>query len=185
MELGLQPEELSSVSDPLRVLRITSERDTSGRITAELEERLAREEVRAAATALPTPHAGRLVRSLAESGRRVAITTNNSAEAATAYLDRSGLSRYFGTHVYGRAADPGLWKPDPHCLVRAMAGTEAPPERCLMIGDSPSDLRAAERAGVQFLGFARDEPKSRNLYGAGAEYVVTSLGELSAVAVSV
>ncbi|MDX2705014.1 HAD-IA family hydrolase [Streptomyces sp. PA03-6a] len=175
VDLGLPPEELSGVSDPLRVLQIAAEHDASGRVTSELEERLAQEEVLAAATALPTPYAVRLVRSLVESGRKVAITTNNSAAAATAYLHRRGLSRYFGAHVYGRATDLGLLKPDPHCLMRAMACTGEPPEGCLMIGDSPSDLLAAASAGVAFLGFARDERKALSLRQAGAGHVVTSL----------
>ncbi|WUD74032.1 HAD family phosphatase [Streptomyces sp. NBC_00510] len=185
VDLDLQPEELNGVSDPLRVLQITAKRDASGRLTSELEGLLAQEEVLAAATALPTPHARRLVHSLAESGRKVAITTNNSAAAATAYLHRRGLSRYFGAHVYGRAADLGLLKPDPHCLTRAMACTGEPPESCLMIGDSPSDLLAAESAGVAFLGFARDERKALSLRQAGARHVVASLEHLSVVAVPV
>ncbi|WP_431962116.1 HAD family hydrolase [Actinacidiphila sp. bgisy160] len=185
MKLGVRSEELSGVSDPLRVLRIVATCDASRHVTSELEKCLAQEEVCAAETALPTPHAARLVSTLAKSGRKVAITTNNSAEAASAYLDRIGLLRYFGRHVYGRADDPGLLKPDPHCLMRAMACTGAVPENCLMIGDSPSDLRAAELAGVRFLGFARDEPKSHRLYEAGAKHVVTSLGRLSAAAVPV
>lgn len=185
VDLGVPFGELSGVSDPLRVLQIAAEHDASGRVTSELEERLAREEVLAAATAQPTPHAVRLVRSLVENGRKVAITTNNSAAAATAYLHRSGLSRYFGAHVYGRAADPGLLKPDPHCLTRAMVCTGEPPESCLMIGDSPSDLLAAESAGVAFLGFARDERKALSLRQAGAGHVVASLEHLAAVAVPV
>lgn len=183
--LGVPPDELSGVRDPLRVLQIAAEHDASGRVTSELEEHLAGEEVLAAATAPSTPHAGRLVCSLVKSGRTVAVTTNNSVAAASAYLHRSGLSRYFGAHVYGRAADPGLLKPDPHCLRRAMACTGESPENCLMIGDSPSDLLAAKRAGVAFLGFAHDEGKSQSLCQAGARLVVASLEHLSAVAVRV
>jgi phosphoglycolate phosphatase-like HAD superfamily hydrolase len=44
-----------------------------------------------------------------------------------------------------------------------------------MIGDTPTDLVAAERAGVPFLGYARDEDKGRQLRDAGARVVVRSL----------
>jgi beta-phosphoglucomutase-like phosphatase (HAD superfamily) len=181
-ELGLPASELRGVSDPLRVLRIAAGLDRSGRIASQLEERLSREEVRAAATAPPTPYADRLVRSLVGSGRQIAITTNNSARAAAAYLERRNLGRHFGPHVHGRATDPALLKPHPDCLRRAMVSTGTAAADCLMIGDSPADFVAADSAGVPFLGYARNDRKAEALRRAGAEHVVRSLEDLLAAA---
>lgn len=45
----------------------------------------------------------------------------------------------------------------------------------LMIGDSPSDLHAAQQAGVSFLGYARNDSQAHLLRQAGADFVVASL----------
>jgi len=44
-----------------------------------------------------------------------------------------------------------------------------------MIGDTSTDLEAAEGAGVPFLGYARNDRKEKVLRDAGAEHVVGSL----------
>jgi phosphoglycolate phosphatase-like HAD superfamily hydrolase len=51
----------------------------------------------------------------------------------------------------------------------------AAPATALMIGDAPTDLLAAQAAGVPFLGYARNERKDRLLRDAGATVIVDSL----------
>ncbi len=51
----------------------------------------------------------------------------------------------------------------------------AAPSAALMIGDTPSDLTAANSAGVPFLGYARNARKEKLLREAGATVVVDSL----------
>ena len=48
-----------------------------------------------------------------------------------------------------RHPDPPNRKPNPGMLLQAMADWPIDAERSLMIGDKPSDLEAAERAGVK------------------------------------
>ncbi|MCR5878316.1 HAD-IA family hydrolase [Phenylobacterium sp. J367] len=48
-----------------------------------------------------------------------------------------------------RHPDPPDRKPNPGMLLRAMEDFPIDRERSLMIGDKPSDLEAAERAGVR------------------------------------
>lgn len=48
----------------------------------------------------------------------------------------------------------------------------------LMIGDTPSDLAAANSAGVAFLGYARNARKEKLLREAGATTVVDSLSSV-------
>jgi phosphoglycolate phosphatase-like HAD superfamily hydrolase len=54
----------------------------------------------------------------------------------------------------------------------------AAPADALMIGDTPSDFEAARRAGIPFLGYARNTWKETLLRRAGAEAVVNSLQPL-------
>ncbi|MDX2852473.1 HAD hydrolase-like protein [Streptomyces sp. PA03-3a] len=122
--LGVSPAELPETDDPLYFLRIAAREDFTARIAAAMEEQLTREEeVHAASTAVPVPHAAWLVQHLAASGRQVAATTNNSARAVLAYLEGQNLRKHFGSYVHGRAADPALLKPHPDCLERALAST--------------------------------------------------------------
>ncbi|MFJ9867183.1 HAD family hydrolase [Streptomyces sp. NPDC101165] len=175
---GLLTDTERETLDPQVVLRAVDRRHPGSDLVAEVEERLTQEELRAAASALPTAYADPLIRTWTAVGSRLAITTNNSPRVVRAYLEKRGLDACFAPHVYGRTQDLHLLKPDPHCLNRALNGTGAPPAKALMIGDTPSDLLAAREAGVPFLGYARNEGKEKLLRAAGAERVVRSLEPL-------
>lgn len=105
----------------------------------------------AAGSALPTPHARELMELLAAAGIRMAITSNNSAVAIRVYLERNGLTDYFGDRIYARGEDPGLMKPNAHTLTTAVALVR-PVGATVLLGDSVSDAEAAWRAGVAFIG---------------------------------
>ncbi|MFJ3304434.1 HAD family hydrolase [Streptomyces sp. NPDC086549] len=161
--------------DPHVVLRAVhrARHDTDVRLPALMEERLTAGERAAAEVAWPTPHAADLVRRLAGRGHRLAIVTNNSAEAARLYLSRAGLLGQFEA-IQGRTADPGLMKPDPDVLCRALGSLGLGPGDAVMIGDSGTDVQAARNAGSAFIGFGRNERKVRGLRQAGASVVVSS-----------
>ncbi|MFD5337071.1 HAD family hydrolase [Streptomyces hawaiiensis] len=164
--------------DPQVVLRAVDRRHPGSDLVAELEERLTQDELRAASSAWPTAYADPLIRTWTAVGSRLAITTNNSPRVARKYLESRGLGACFAPHVYGRTQELHHLKPDPHCLNRALSAMGAAPGDALMIGDTPSDLEAAERAGVPFLGYARNERKAKVLRDAGAGTVLVSLAPL-------
>lgn len=164
--------------DPQVVLRAVDRRHPGSDLVAELEERLTQDELRAASSAWPTAYADPLIRTWTAVGSRLAITTNNSPRVARKYLESRGLVACFAPHVYGRTQELHHLKPDPHCLNRALNAMGAAPGDALMIGDTPSDLEAAERAGVPFLGYARNERKAKILRDAGAGTVLVSLEPL-------
>lgn len=161
--------------DPQVVLRAVDRRHPGSDLVAELEARLTREELRAAASAMPTPYADPLIRTWKALGSRLAITTNNSPLVVHEYLAGRDLDPCFAPHVYGRTQDLAHLKPDPHCLNRALTATGASPAQALMIGDTPTDHEASLRAGVPFLGYARNARKEKLLREAGATVVVESL----------
>ncbi|WP_330458564.1 HAD-IA family hydrolase [Streptomyces sp. NBC_00820] len=175
---GLLTEEERETLDPQVVLRAVDRRHQGSDLVAELEERLTQEELLAAASAMPTAWADPLIRTWRAVGARLAITTNNSPRVVRAYLDHRDLTGCFAPHIYGRTQDLHRLKPDPHCLNRALQAMGAAPEAALMIGDTPSDFAAARRAGVPFLGYARNEGKAKLLLAAGAAEVVGSLEPL-------
>ncbi|MFI0091097.1 HAD family hydrolase [Streptomyces bobili] len=172
---GLLTEGERKSPDPHAVLRAVDLRHPGSDLVAELEERLTQEELKATASAMPTAWADPLIRTLAAVDRRLAITTNNSPRVVTTYLKSRGLTSCFVPHIYGRTRDLHLLKPDPDCLNRALRAVGAAPAAALMIGDTPSDCLAAQRAGVPFLGYARNKEKEELLRDAGATNVVDSL----------
>ncbi|MET9777381.1 HAD family hydrolase [Streptomyces sp. NPDC006367] len=161
--------------DPHVLLGAVDRRSHRSDLVAEFEEQLTREELRAVPTARPTAYADPLIRTWAALGVGLAMTTNNSPRVVGEYLTTRGLLGCFSPHIYGRTQDLALLKPDPYCLDRALDAMGAAPGQALMVGDTASDLTAARRAGVPFLGYARNEEKEKLLRKAGAETVVRSL----------
>jgi phosphoglycolate phosphatase len=76
----------------------------------------------------------------------MAVLTNKPARATGLILDGLGLRGYFGEVIGGDMA----WgrKPDPAGLLHLAAAAGVPPERTLLVGDSPIDLATARRAGT-------------------------------------
>ncbi|MFF4311732.1 HAD family hydrolase [Streptomyces sp. NPDC001507] len=180
---GLLTGEEQLATDPWDVLRAVERRDPSGDLVMELEKRLTEEELRAASSAMPTAFADPVVRTWAKKGVKLAVTTNNSPEAARKYLAGRGLAGCFEPHVYGRTKDLNRLKPHPDCLERALADLRADPSDALMIGDAPSDYGAARSAGVEFVGYVRNERKQKALLEAGVDVgcLVSSMEEVLTV----
>lgn len=174
---ALLTEQERSSNDPQEALRGVHQRRRGSDLVLELEEWLTRRELAAVVKARPTPYADPLIRTWSSLGVRFAITTNNAALAATAYVKDRGLADCF-PHVYGRTPNLDLMKPNPYCLEEAIKAMGAVPSVTLMIGDTPTDLGAAREAGVAFLGYARNEFKERLLRDAGAEIAVRSLKQV-------
>ncbi|MEU6370501.1 HAD family hydrolase [Streptomyces sp. NPDC046931] len=172
---ALLTEEERGRPDPQVALRAVDRRHPGSDLAAELEELLTQQELGAVPSAMPTPYADPVVRTWTALGARLAIITNNSARTAFAYLAGRGLVDCFTPHIYGRTPDLHRLKPDPYHLNRALRAMGAAAEHALMIGDTPSDLQAAARSGVPFLGYARNEDKEQRLRQAGAEVIVRSL----------
>ncbi|MCX4575930.1 HAD family hydrolase [Streptomyces sp. NBC_01571] len=175
---GLLTEEEQAHPDPMVVLYAVHRRHPHSDLVAELEERLTQQELKAVPSAWPTPYADPLIRTWSAVGVRLAIATNNSARTVSGYLESRGLTGCFAPNLYGRTEDLNQLKPHPHCLNRALNAMGAAPAAALMIGDAPTDHQAAQRAGVPFLGYARNAYKEKQLREAGAENVVESLEPL-------
>ncbi|MCT9003626.1 HAD family hydrolase [Streptomyces rhizosphaerihabitans] len=146
-------------------------------LVGELDKCVTRGEWEAALTAWPTPDADALIARLAGRRLRLAVVTNNAPRAADRYLRNHHLRGFFEA-VHGRSADPDLMKPHPDVLHRALAGMGLQPEDAVMIGDTPTDFVAAERAGVRFIGYGRNPEKRARLRDAGAKIVIGSYAPL-------
>lgn len=90
------------------------------------------------------------VRSLYESGLRLGVVTTKFRYRIEAILARDGLQQYF--EVIVGADDVAQPKPDPEGLLLALGRLGIREDECLYVGDSTTDARAAQAAGIRFVG---------------------------------
>ena len=172
------PARLTSEADPLEVLRWTGSAGDQG-ITRTVEDALCDAERRAVQTAAPTPYGREVIVAARQAGLPVAVVSNNSAGAVTAYLTAHRLAGHVSP-VIGRAyADPGRMKPNPEPILRAVRVLEASPGRSVLVGDSISDIEGGKAAGVSVIGYANRPAKVDALRKAGADLVITSMGAIA------
>ncbi|MFD5479085.1 SAV_2336 N-terminal domain-related protein [Streptomyces hawaiiensis] len=161
-----------SFAHPLDVLRAFA-RDPLGPL---LRERLDELELQAVPHAPATHNSAPLVRTLHASGRRVGVITDVCAEAVPRYLRPYGTLPLAGVH--GRAEDLALLTPHPDCMLRALEACDGSAATGLVIGSTVAELAAAQRAGLRFVGLARNTTTDRQLREAGCETTVASLAPL-------
>ena len=170
------PADVQAADDPFDVLRFAA---TIGRDLAEqVEAELHTIETRATESASATPHAREAIEAAHEAGYGIAAVSNNSRQAVAHYLTTSGLAPFFGI-IAGRSdADPSLLKPHPHLMNQAVRELGADPHRCVLIGDSVSDIGGAQNAEVLSIGYANKPGKEERFTYAGADAVITSMDDL-------
>ncbi len=76
------------------------------------------------------------------------------------------------------AEDTRRLKPHPAPIRLAAERLGVPVERCLMVGDTTVDIRAARRAGAWSVGVLCGFGRRRELVRAGAHHILASTGEL-------
>jgi phosphoglycolate phosphatase-like HAD superfamily hydrolase len=177
-DLGWPESDLPSASDPLAVLTEVAQRRPEHTASADTVLRTA--EIEAASTARPTDGIGDLLAACDQSGRMVAIVSNNSYAAIQAFLKHESRSRYVA-HIEGRDPDPALMKPNPHVLRKALNALRVATSESVFLGDSVSDASAAQAANVPFIGYANKPGKRAALEASGADAVIDSLTDVTRV----
>jgi phosphoglycolate phosphatase len=171
------PADVARTPDPIEVFTYaaTISPDLAARVEAEMTD----QELAAVATAAPTPYVHEVVTACQNSGRSVAIVSNNSARAVHAYLARHGLDDRISLVVARTSHDPALLKPSPHLITQAVQALDAEPGECTLVGDSVTDIQGARLASVQSIGYANKTGKRERLAAAGAGTTINSLADLA------
>ncbi|MFI8914457.1 HAD family hydrolase [Streptomyces sp. NPDC053513] len=163
-----------ATDDPMMVHQLA--REAGQDVLATVEAALTDAEIRAVGVAgAPTAGAVEAMAAARDSGRRVAIVSNNSADCVRAYLAAQGLPGAVETVVGRPALRPDLMKPSPHPLLEAAAILGVSPKRSALVGDSVTDIEAARAAGAGSIGFANKPGKEEALTAAGASAVVADM----------
>lgn len=93
------------------------------------------------------------------------IFTGKGRTSALITLDELGLTDYFGLIVSGD--DVNNHKPHPEGIIKFLNQYKLSPDEVLMVGDAPSDIKAAQSAGVTIASviwdsYSEDEVKKLN-----------------------
>lgn len=83
---------------------------------------------------------------LAQLGGLKSTATTKGTPTTRVILEKFDLIKYFN-HVQGTDGFPA--KPEPDVILKSLDIFEILPSDCLMVGDSPADMEAGRRAGVQ------------------------------------
>ena len=107
-------------------------------------------------------------------GKKSTATTKGTPTTRVV-LEQFGLLPYFD-HVQGTDGFPA--KPNPEVIFRALQALRAEPKECLFVGDSPADMEAAQRAGVQSCAVTYGYGKRDDLARWAPDYWIDHLNEL-------
>ena len=171
------PENIAHTEDPFEVFAYaaTISEDLAARMEAEMTD----QELAAVPTAAPTPYVHEVVTACQDSGRTVAVVSNNSSRTVHAYLTRHGLNDRIPLVIARTNHDAALLKPSPHLITQAVDALAAEPEECALVGDSVTDIQAACLASVHSIGYANEPGKHERFTDAGAGAVIHSLADLA------
>lgn len=122
-----------------------------------------------------------LLEHLATRGR-LAVVSTRSFPDADAFLRQHDLSALFALSVTQEATR--RLKPHPQPVVHAARTFGLAPSDCVMIGDTPADMRSAQRAGAWAIGVLCGFGEEAELWRAGADQVVASTGDILSLVTS-
>ena len=123
------------------------------------------------------PYAREVVAELHGEGLGLGVATRSHREYTLRGLKRYDMLRFFH-HVVARDDVPHP-KPDPRHLLYTIRLLGVDPGDTLFIGDTTTDLQTADAAGVEFIGYWRDESWAQRLMEGGCSRIVKDLREIT------
>lgn len=97
----------------------------------------------------PTPGAQQLVEKLREAGLKRVVASSAGADEIHLLLQQAGVARLIEDETTADDAEDS--KPDPDIVLAAWRKTGARRGEAIMIGDTPYDVEAARRAGIEII----------------------------------
>jgi HAD superfamily hydrolase (TIGR01509 family) len=116
----------------------------------------------------PTPGARELIERLLADGFVLAVASSAAEDELQPLLERAGVADLLHRRTSSDDADSS--KPDPDIVQAALREAAVDPGDAIMIGDTPYDVEAARRAGVQIIGVECGGWPAQDLKGAVAVY---------------
>jgi beta-phosphoglucomutase-like phosphatase (HAD superfamily) len=171
------PSHMDDWDDPFEALRLASGLDAA--LVERVESALRELELIAIRDAEPTPYAREVILACAQTGRALAVVSNNAKTVVEAYLTERDLIGSVGAVVGRVSADPRLLKPSPRPILEAIRLIDADSHGCVLVGDTPADIVSAKSSGIRSIGYANKPGKREKLTALGADVVITTMEELA------
>lgn len=109
---------------------------------------------------------------------KLAVVTTRARPEALAFIEQMSIDHYFPVVVTRQ--DVFCMKPHPEPIRRAASRLGVTPERCVMIGDTTMDIRAARRAGAFAVAVLSGFGSRQELKRAGADLILDKAVDLLA-----
>lgn len=116
----------------------------------------------------PLPGAGRLVATVKQRGLTAVAASSATSDELRALLKVAEAEWLMDAATSSDDAEQS--KPDPDIIIAALQRAQASPDEAVMIGDTPYDVEAAQRAGVRVIALRSGGWRDEDLKGAAAIY---------------
>jgi phosphoglycolate phosphatase-like HAD superfamily hydrolase len=167
------PSIIESTNDPFEVFRHA---EILGHGNAQhIEASLRAHEVEAIKTAEPTQAAHESMRKWHDTGRTLAIVSNNSEAAIEIYLNQHGLTEFVDFVSARNEPDANLLKPNTYLLKKAVRSFSSNLHKATLVGDSITDIQAAHEVGIQSIGLANRESKIESMKSLLPSAIISSM----------
>ncbi|KKP88556.1 MAG: Haloacid dehalogenase [Berkelbacteria bacterium GW2011_GWA2_35_9] len=122
------------------------------------------------------PKIPELLDRLKEKGHLLGLVTGNTQKIAFMKLDKAGIGAYFKCGGFGDDS-PDREKLVEKALERARdySGSDISPHDIFLVGDTPKDISAAEKFGINTIAVATGIYTQKELKETGADYVLETL----------
>jgi len=123
-----------------------------------------------------------VLEAIERAGAARCVASSSSAERIALALEVTGLSTFFGPHVFSSTM-VSRGKPAPDLFLHAAKTMGFGPESCVVVEDSPNGIKAARSAGMGAFGFVGGvhcpPAHGDDLLAAGADLICRDSSELA------
>ncbi|WP_013334615.1 HAD family hydrolase [Gloeothece verrucosa] len=116
----------------------------------------------------PTPGARQLLLKMLSEGLELIVASSAKSDELSVLLKSGGIDDLLPQATTSSDVDNS--KPEPDIVQAALDKINLPPEQVLMLGDTPYDIEAASRAGINVIALRCGGFSDSQLEGAGAIY---------------
>jgi len=116
----------------------------------------------------PTRGAKQLLEWLRDERMTLVIATSAEEKEVHGLLRVAGAEKMFESMATSDDAERS--KPDPDIVAAALERANCPPDQTIMVGDTPYDVEAARRTGIEIIGLRSGGWSDAELHGAIAVY---------------
>ena len=118
-----------------------------------------------------------LLERMSHTDKKILLCTSKPEIYSEKILEHFGIKKYF--YFIAGAAMDGVRAKKPEIIAHIFDTLSLPKDECVMIGDTEYDVLGAKEFSITSIGVSYGYGTRESLENAGADYIVSSVGELS------